>query len=143
MACGNGKVSRSYLASQPSAPVGDVPKLRRPESVPPKRLAPHPRAEPLKVDPPQESGPDTSVDSPDRVWEMKGVVRYKGEFLEERGAHVYFGGLGEADGPGHGHGFIDDDGKFTVFRDPYDPAGGKSVRRAATHEYVPPVNKKK
>jgi hypothetical protein len=73
---------------------------------------------------------------------MKGVPRWDGEWLEDMGAHVYFGGLDEPDGDGHGHGYIDEEGNFTVFRDPYDPAGGQAARDAATATYSPPVRKR-
>jgi hypothetical protein len=74
---------------------------------------------------------------------MKGVVTEKpkgapkgtpGEYLDRLGAHVYFGGLHEADGEGHGHGWIDANGTFSVFRDPYDPAVN-GARARATGEY--------
>lgn len=84
------------------------------------------------------AGRDTSVDSPNRIWDMKGAVRYDGQFLEEMGAHVYFGGIGKPDGPGHGHGYIDKNNVFRVFRDPYDPSDG-NARQRATSEYVPAV----
>lgn len=125
MACGNGKVSRAYLSSQPTPPPADVPPQVRPPNTPPKKLC-----------------PDTSLDSPERDWGMKGAHRYKEQWLTEMGAHVYFGGLGKPDGRGHGHGYVDEDGNFTVFRDPYDPAGGKAARDAATGTYQPPVRKR-
>lgn len=126
MACGNNKVSRGYLTSQPAAPPPQPSQPARPTDRPRRQL---PR--------------DTSLDSGDRVWEMKGTVRYEGDFLEKEGAHVYFGGLGKADGPGHGHGFIDSRGNFTVFRDPWDPSKGGRARAAATGQYVPSVRKRR
>jgi hypothetical protein len=63
--------------------------------------------------------------------------------LAKEGAHVYFGGLYEADGKGHGHGFIDADGRFKVWRDPWDPRRGGPARRAATQTYEPPVRKRR
>lgn len=134
VACGNGKVSRAYLSSHPTPPSAALPAHVRPPGVPPKKVG-----EGSVAPKPQR---DTSVDSPDRDWDMKGVVRYDRQWLTERGAHIYFGGLDGPDGDGHGHGYIDDQGNFTVFRDPYDPAGGKAARRAATHTYCPPVRKK-
>lgn len=85
---------------------------------------------------------DTSLNSSRRDWDMKGVPRYRGQWLSDMGAHVYFGGLDNPDGPGHGHGYIDDAGNFTVFRDPYDPARGNSARQAATGTYCPPPRKR-
>jgi len=73
---------------------------------------------------------------------MKGVPRYNGQWLSDMGAHVYFGGLDSPDGPGHGHGYIDQVGNFTAFRDPYDPAKGNTARQAATGTYIPPVRQR-
>jgi hypothetical protein len=85
---------------------------------------------------------DTSVNSSRRDWDMKGVPRYQGQWLSDMGAHVYFGGLDRPDGDGHGHGYIDENGNFTVYRDPYDPAGGNAARRAATVTYTPPTRQR-
>lgn len=48
----------------------------------------------------------------------------KGEPMDRMGAHVYFGGIGKPDGLGHGHGWLDENGNFEVWHDPFDPAGG-------------------
>lgn len=37
--------------------------------------------------------------------------------------NIYFGGVGEPNGPGHGHYVLDRNGKVTYKRDPYDPHG--------------------
>lgn len=122
MACGNGKISRGYLSSQPSAPPAVAPQHVRPVTTPPKKL---PTSTSFKGPGSMASTTsDTSVNSSRRDWDMKGVLRYKGQWLSDMGAHVYFGGLDHPDGDGHGHGYIDELGNFTVFRDPYDPAGG-------------------
>jgi hypothetical protein len=123
MACGNNSISRDYLASQPAGS-GGTP------------VSPRPRGEPQRT-----IRSDTSLDSPDRDWGQTGSHKYGGK-VEERGAHIYFGGLHKPDGRGHGHGFLDADGNFTVFRDPWDPATGRAGRRAATHEYVPVVRRR-
>lgn len=85
---------------------------------------------------------DSSLESSRRDWGMKGVPRYHGQWLSDMGAHVYFGGLDTPDGDGHGHGYIDDEGNFTVFRDPYDPSGGHAARQAATETYCPPARRR-
>ncbi|MDF3284970.1 hypothetical protein [Gordonia sp. N1V] len=38
-------------------------------------------------------------------------------------ANIYFGGIGEPNGPGHGHYAVDRDGNVTYKRDPFDPHG--------------------
>jgi hypothetical protein len=40
--------------------------------------------------------------------------------------NIYFGGLGEPAGPGHGHYAMDASGKVTYKRDPYDPHGSQN-----------------
>jgi hypothetical protein len=129
VACGNNNITRDYLSSQPTEP-------QRPAS---SRSSSSPRR-------------DTSLDSPLRDWNMKGSVTEKppgsprgteGEYLDRMGAHVYFGGIGEPDGLGHGHGWLDKNGNFEVWRDPFDPAGGpktseyRANRANATGKYVP------
>ncbi len=47
------------------------------------------------------------------------VVRYS----PDGGANFYFGGVGSADGPGHGHIATDRFGTVTYHRDPFDPHG--------------------
>lgn len=37
--------------------------------------------------------------------------------------NIYFGGMGEPNGPGHGHYVVDRSGKVTYKRDPFDPHG--------------------
>ena len=43
----------------------------------------------------------------------------------------YFGGVGSADGPGHGHIRIEEDGDESIIRGPYEP-GVPFARRDAT-----------
>jgi len=40
--------------------------------------------------------------------------------------NIYFGGVGEANGPGHGHYVMDSSGKVTYKRDPFDPHGAQN-----------------
>lgn len=50
--------------------------------------------------------------------------------------NVYFGGVGEPNGPGHGHYVLDRSGKVIYRRDPFDPHGAQNFednrREAAT-----------
>ncbi len=43
--------------------------------------------------------------------------------------NIYFGGVGKANGPGHGHYVLDRYGKVTYKRDPFDPHGGHNFER--------------
>lgn len=57
----------------------------------------------------------------DKVWVSKkpdGVV------------HLYFGGIGTPDGPGHGHYVMDASGKVTYKRDPFNPHGSQNFTDA-------------
>jgi hypothetical protein len=40
--------------------------------------------------------------------------------------NIYFGGMGEPNGPGHGHYVVDRSGKVTYKREPYEEHGGKN-----------------
>lgn len=40
--------------------------------------------------------------------------------------NIYFGGVGEPNGPGHGHYVLDSHGKVTYKRDPFDPHGSQN-----------------
>ena len=40
-----------------------------------------------------------------------------------RGYNIYFGGMGQPNGPGHGHYAVDASGKVTYKREPFDPHG--------------------
>lgn len=44
--------------------------------------------------------------------------------------NIYFGGVGEPNGPGHGHYVVDRSGKVTYKRDPYEEHGGKNFTEA-------------
>lgn len=44
--------------------------------------------------------------------------------------NIYFGGIGEPNGPGHGHYVVDRSGKVTYKRDPYEEHGGKNFTEA-------------
>lgn len=51
--------------------------------------------------------------------------------------NIYFGGVGRANGPGHGHYVLDKNGTVTYKRDPFDPHGAHNFdedrREHATH----------
>jgi uncharacterized coiled-coil DUF342 family protein len=47
---------------------------------------------------------------------------------------IYFGGVGEPNGPGHGHYTMDSSGKVTYKRDPFDPHGDQNFVRDAELE---------
>ena len=44
--------------------------------------------------------------------------------------NIYFGGVGDPNGPGHGHYVVDRSGKVTYKRDPYDEHGAKNFTDA-------------
>lgn len=46
--------------------------------------------------------------------------------------NIYFGGVGEPNGPGHGHYAMDRSGKVTYRRDPFDPHGSQNFEDAGT-----------
>jgi hypothetical protein len=79
---------------------------------------------------------------------MIGKPKEGGEYLKDAGAHVYFGGLRSIKGrhdDGHGHGYLDDQGNFKVFHDPYDPRdkAAKSAARTAAPYRPPPARRKR
>lgn len=47
-------------------------------------------------------------------------------------ANIYFGGVGEPNGPGHGHYVMDRRGKVTYRRDPFDPHGPQNFEEGGT-----------
>lgn len=48
--------------------------------------------------------------------------------------NIYFGGVGEPNGPGHGHYVMDSSGNVTYKREPFDPHGGHNFERDAALE---------
>jgi hypothetical protein len=61
--------------------------------------------------------------------------------------NIYFGGIGEPNGPGHGHYVVDRSGMVTYKRDPFDPHGAENFEdekeaallytRSARNEHMP------
>lgn len=49
--------------------------------------------------------------------------------------NIYFGGVGEPNGPGHGHYTMDRNGKVTYRREPFDPHGTRNFVRDANVEH--------
>jgi hypothetical protein len=73
---------------------------------------------------------DTSLTSPDRTPHTEAKEYTKDEAGRR---HFAFGGLGRADGPGHGHYAVDTDGSRQVFREPFDPVAFKGRFNATDH----------
>jgi hypothetical protein len=70
-------------------------------------------------------------------------VQYKSTYggKDYEGTHFYFGrdpaAPKNARYDGHGHGYVNDRGDVTIYRDPYNWRGGPAARKAATQEYTP------
>lgn len=76
-----------------------------------------------KIDDKREIARKTGVPSQylDKVWVLKDA---------NGNTSIYFGGMGDPNGPGHGHYVVDRSGKVTYKRDPYDEHGAKNFTEA-------------